>query len=48
MHQENHEVSRTGIDDCGSNDVRACHEERHNLAGANQGRYLTVECTTGL
>lgn len=48
MHYANHEVSRTGIDDCGSSDVRVCREEWANPAVSDHGRRLAMEWTANL
>jgi hypothetical protein len=48
MHHENHEVSWTSIDGCGTKNVRRCYEERDNSAASHQGRGLIIEWTANL
>jgi len=48
MHHENHEVSRAGIDGCGSNDVRRCCDEWAITAPDDQGQRLIIQWTSSL
>jgi len=48
MHHENHEVSRTSIDSCGTNNARMCRDEWDNSGSVGQARHLTVEWTARL